>query len=95
MEESYREDGTTYKFPVINLVTAGGSDGLLLPLHQVLGDPYPENPNFFPMEEPHENSSVTCKMRIIILVLICLRVSICSSYSVQRAIPFLRTVVPP
>ena len=72
MEEPYQNNGVTCTFPVINLVMAGGGDGLLLPLHQVMGDSYPENPNFSLMGDPYENISVTCKFIVIILALICL-----------------------
>ena len=59
MEEPYQEDGTTCSFTVLNLVMAGGSDGLLLSLQQIMGDSYPKNPNFSLVLYPYENSSVT------------------------------------
>ena len=72
MEEPFQEDVTTCKSLAINLVMADGSDGLLLPLQQVMGDVYPENPSFSLIEDPYENNSVTCSFPVMILLLICL-----------------------
>ena len=53
MDGSYQKDGAACRFTVINLVMVDGGDGLLLPLHRVSDNSYPENPDFPLLEDPY------------------------------------------
>ena len=73
MEGPCKKNGATCRFSLVNLVTVGGGDSLLLPLHRASGNSYPGKPNFSVLEDPYYNNSATCRFIIIILILVGLR----------------------
>ena len=68
MEEPYQKNGDTCRFPVINLVMAGGGDDLFPPPHPARGEFYHKDLNFSLIEDPYHNNDVTCGMPVINLV---------------------------
>ena len=68
MEEPYQKNGATCRFPVINLVMAGGDDGLLPPPHSARGEFHHKDISLSMTEDPYQNNAVTCRMPFTDLV---------------------------
>ena len=64
MEEPHQKNSVMCRFPVINLVMAGGGDGLLPPPHPARGEFQNKNLNFSLTEDPYQNNDVTFGMPV-------------------------------
>ena len=68
MEEPYKRNVVTCRFHVINLVMAGGGDGLLSLPHRARVEVHHEDLNCSLTEDPYQNYDVTCEMPVTDLV---------------------------